>query len=61
MDESSDEADNEDDDGDYLQDRPGKRKRNSGGRRKGMSIFNELISQNEYITKFYSNHSHQRF
>ena len=38
MDESSDEADAEDDDGDYQQDRPAKRKRNSGGKRKGKSI-----------------------
>jgi len=35
MDESSEDADAEDDDGDYQQDRPAKRKRNSGGKRKG--------------------------
>lgn len=52
MDESSDEADAEDDDGDYHQDRPAKRKRGSGARRKGTSIklnssFHFLISLTE--------------
>jgi hypothetical protein len=51
MEESSDEADNEEDDGDYHLDRPGKRKRASGTKKRGVfqpilklhvTIFNAL-------------------